>query len=390
LRILSSSEFFYVFHGGWEISQFTLLRHLAKEHDVHAVFWGPKNIDFELDNIKVHQRKFPFKQYLKQRLPRTFPDLQTIYENLMWKNVLEKEIKRINPDIILTELRYAPATVEKALICDIPAILFMRSYEHFCPIGFGRGFDHCANLCRGRCWKCVAFDEMRLIPPFTKKMLALHRKVIQKANLVLSNSFFMKKVVKLFCRVDSEVVYPFIDFDKYIAKKREHRYISFVSPAPHKGGEIFVEIARALPEYDFFVCGGGSRKIIEQFRGFRNLRYIPWIDDMRDVYSQTWLMLVPSIWPEPFGRVVVEAMANGIPCIVSRRGGLPEAIGDAGIMIEDIFDVDNWVSAIRRMERADEYRAFSERARLQAQKFEFRNIFKEFKSLISFALGIQL
>ena len=39
-------------------------------------------------------------------------------------------------------------------------------------------------------------------------------------------------------------------------------------------------------------------------------------------------------YPESFCRVAAEAMANGIPVIVSSRGALPEVVGDAGIILD--------------------------------------------------------
>ncbi len=45
-------------------------------------------------------------------------------------------------------------------------------------------------------------------------------------------------------------------------------------------------------------------------------------------------LLVPSVWEEPFGIVVLEGIACGCIPIVSDSGGLPEATGDAGIVFE--------------------------------------------------------
>ncbi|KQQ05650.1 MULTISPECIES: glycosyltransferase family 4 protein [unclassified Rathayibacter] len=46
-----------------------------------------------------------------------------------------------------------------------------------------------------------------------------------------------------------------------------------------------------------------------------------------DVFSRIDLLVVPSIWPEPFGLVVTEAMSAHVPVLVSDAGALPEIVG---------------------------------------------------------------
>ena len=49
-------------------------------------------------------------------------------------------------------------------------------------------------------------------------------------------------------------------------------------------------------------------------------------------------LLVPIDWPEPFGLVMIEAMACGTPVIAFNRGSVPEVIEDGvtGFIVEDI------------------------------------------------------
>jgi glycosyltransferase involved in cell wall biosynthesis len=45
-------------------------------------------------------------------------------------------------------------------------------------------------------------------------------------------------------------------------------------------------------------------------------------------------MIIPSLWEEPFGIVALEGIASCDTVIASNRGGLPEAVGDCGVLIE--------------------------------------------------------
>jgi len=63
-------------------------------------------------------------------------------------------------------------------------------------------------------------------------------------------------------------------------------------------------------------------------------------------------LLFPIDWPEPFGLVMIEAMACGTPVIAFRSGSVPEVIdhGVTGFIVED---VDGAIAAIRRLGELD-------------------------------------
>ncbi|MCI8949079.1 MAG: glycosyltransferase family 4 protein [Lachnospiraceae bacterium] len=52
--------------------------------------------------------------------------------------------------------------------------------------------------------------------------------------------------------------------------------------------------------------------------------------EMEREYSDADVMVVPSVWDEPFGRIVIEAAQYGLPTIGSNRGGIPEIIDTLG------------------------------------------------------------
>lgn len=76
------------------------------------------------------------------------------------------------------------------------------------------------------------------------------------------------------------------------------------------------------------------------FTGFIPYSILPqylWISDVA---------IVPSVWEEPFGNTVVEAMAAGLPLIATRSGGIPEICENVAIIVEREQIVENLTSAI--------------------------------------------
>jgi glycosyltransferase involved in cell wall biosynthesis len=70
---------------------------------------------------------------------------------------------------------------------------------------------------------------------------------------------------------------------------------------------------------------------------------------MKAIFRQTRLLLAPSRWEEAWGRVASEAQCSGIPVVGSSRGGLPEAIGPGGTVLDYDAPLAEWVGAVRRL-----------------------------------------
>ena len=57
---------------------------------------------------------------------------------------------------------------------------------------------------------------------------------------------------------------------------------------------------------------------------------------VKRAYESAAIAIVPSIFPEPFGRTAMEALAGGAALVASRSGALPEVVGDAALSLETV------------------------------------------------------
>lgn len=156
-------------------------------------------------------------------------------------------------------------------------------------------------------------------------------------------------------------------------------HITMINPHRVKGIDVFFEIAQRMPQEQFLLLESWKlnqaalAELQTRLARVPNVRFQRRVSDMQSIYRQTKLLLVPSVWEEGFGMVAIEAQSCRIPVIASARGGLPESVGDGGVLIKDYRNVDLWVRAINEV-LADSatYAEFAESAVRHAGSTDFR------------------
>lgn len=144
-------------------------------------------------------------------------------------------------------------------------------------------------------------------------------------------SCFSKNYYKKLLNIDCHVIPPLIDETKIFTSNNTKQYLTFINPSPEKGLFFFVgivkELNRVRPDIPILVVEGRAKLTsysVLQTSALKNLHIMENTTDPRLFYSQSRVVIVPSLFCESFGRVVIEASMNKIPVICSNRGALPE------------------------------------------------------------------
>ncbi len=89
-------------------------------------------------------------------------------------------------------------------------------------------------------------------------------------------------------------------------------------------------------------------------------------------------LLLPIDWPEPFGLVMIEAMACGTPVIAYSNGSVPEIIEDGvtGFIVEDEAGAAEAVKRLAELDRAGVRAAFDRRFTAQRMASDYLNIYR--------------
>jgi glycosyltransferase involved in cell wall biosynthesis len=100
--------------------------------------------------------------------------------------------------------------------------------------------------------------------------------------------------------------------------------------------------------------------------------------DKQELLANAYALLFPIDWPEPFGLVLIEAMACGTPVIAYRCGSVPELVDDGvtGFVVDDLGSATAAVSKIRDLDRAQCRRRFEERFSAARMAQEYLTIYE--------------
>ena len=327
--------------SGSELSAHTLLRHLAAHHGVEVLV---------LTDERYSDGGPGERQYDGVCLRGTPHERR--------QRAIAEVIERFAPDVVFTQLLWADVALRMANEARVPTLFRIASV----PLSL----------------------DLR------------HGSPLAPTAIVVASRFVAAYVQATSGR-DAHVIPPSIDLARVTAAATadaERRFITMFNPIEEKGGSLFRALAMSLPERAFAVVPGWSvlrrsdgawdeelwqRSLESQgsgpyplprepsFADLPNVTVLPPRQEVAEIYAQTRILCVPSRWEEPFGRVAIEAFANGIPVVATAIGGMQEHAGMGGLAIPPASGVEAWVAAIESLDNPGLYARLAASGRAAAE-----------------------
>jgi len=139
-----------------------------------------------------------------------------------------------------------------------------------------------------------------------------------------------------------------------------------------KGPDRFVEAAKevraACPQAHFVMVGDGPMMadLMKMAQGISGFHFLGYREDIPDLMAALDLVMIPSL-NDGFNLAAVEAMASSKPIVATAVGGLPEVVGDGGILVKPEDTKGLALEIIRLINAPDLRKQIGEKGRKRAE-----------------------
>lgn len=332
---IASSSYHPYYKGGGEYSVKNLAEGLVQRGvEIFVITAFHEEVTEQINGVQVFRVKHPNIYWSFES------DKQPAHRKLIWhiiegynpkvsspvKSILIKE----KPDVLHVRNAedFSPYICKVAQQLNIPVVVTLNSYTWLCPKAtmFRNGKN-----CQQQCLDC------KLIT-YPKKYLS------QYVDVVVGVSQYMIDVhtaYQYFPKAKQEVVYTSSSMNISDLPAKNHNYTTFGYIGrihPTKGVYQIIQAFIPLPpEHKLFIAGEGPQDYVNQCQSLAaNHPNIVFLGryDAEDFYNKVDVVVINSLWHEPFPRVLVEAYAAGKPVIASQTGGISEMVvnGETGYL----------------------------------------------------------
>lgn len=305
-----------------------------------------------------------------------------------------RRFSQIRPDVVLGFTDLDASYLRAARSLSIPVVASSHIFWMLCPKW--DLFDWKGRLCPGpegpRCLTCTAHS--RKLPWMVNSIgfatrLTLAREV--PAFIICPSRYVADRLEHAGHDRRRLVVVPNgIDLERFPFREVEptRRLLFLGQHTLRKGYPAYVELAQEMREEKLeFVSAGGPGTRDGEGGAVRELGRIPEAS-IPSLISSAQIVVVPSLWGEPFGLVALEAMATGRPVIAFRSGALSEQVidGQTGVLVEP-GNLDQMRKAVHDLVNdVDRCRALGREGRRSVMGMDVRDMAERYHQVLRRAL----
>ncbi|MFC4102456.1 glycosyltransferase family 4 protein [Paenibacillus xanthanilyticus] len=227
-------------------------------------------------------------------------EIHAIKDAGVLRELVRDRMEAFRPDWVLATEDRVPAVLESALLAAPGKVVEIAHSQVALPFGP----------------ECYSPDPA-------------HMELLRQTAGIIATSAYVQAYLRRWSDLES-IVFPFPvhgwgPFNDY--RNFDDGYVTMINPSNIKGLPIFLELAKRFPGLPFAAVPtwATTRDDLEALTALPNMTLLPRADDIDDILKATKILIVPSLWGEAFGAVIVDAMLRGIPVIASDVGGTSEA-----------------------------------------------------------------
>jgi glycosyltransferase involved in cell wall biosynthesis len=312
--------------GGAEKSVQTLAENFSDlGNEVIVICLGKEDANYKLNGVIIHAVKikndfWPFEINNKNSFHKLIWHLKDASNN-KYNDFLHHLFLDYKPDVLLTNniSGFSTKVWRIASNLNIKIVHTLRDYYLQCPKStkFKNGLN-CTNLC----------NDCNFLSTPKKKDSSKVNYLIGISNYILSDHIDKG----YFKGVQNEVIFNGFETQKKSINSREVTNVfGFIGQVNKtKGIELILESFSNLSEssWKLLIAGTVDEKYLKHLNKINNsiqIEYLGYVDSSK-FFEMIDVLIVPSLWNEPFGRVVIESILHSKPVIASNVGGIPELL----------------------------------------------------------------
>jgi len=366
LKVLFVSESYPpATYGGGEISCALMASKLARRDDIEVTV-----LTSEVEGCPSEEIKDDVTVLRRLRTGRGRSSLlDNLRRKIYFKQSVRREVGKIVEEYDLVHFFNITSIVE----VNKPSFATINSYINFCPKGnlFYKDEEVCQGCSPVRFIGCITHSEYigghRLKAPFKYNplfWLPLYRdflkrkKDIQKVDHFFSlsdfiNQLLLKEGVKKNSITKVVNIPDITESDKSLDLEHTGVLVVYIGELSKiKGVDLLIKaFNRSSTDSRLLIVGDGpEREKLTNLAG-PSVDFLGRVDHdaVHSIYRQADIVVVPSLWPEPLSRVLLEAAHFGTPIVATRVGGSPEIVKDGynGLLVDP--EVEDMVRKLRYM-----------------------------------------